>query len=104
VRTQDAPYLLHSLLLNPVARYDAWDFMRKNWDQMTERWPDAALPRMCEGIIALLDRETEVRKFFDEHKVRIGGKLIDQHLERLAVAVAFRKREGTNLESTFKGT
>jgi len=103
VRTQDAPYLLHSLLLNTVARYDAWDFMRKNWDVMTKRWPDSALPRMCEGIIALLDREADVRKFFEEHKMRLGGRLIDQHLERLAVAVGFRRREGAKLATTLKG-
>ncbi|MGH7949545.1 MAG: M1 family metallopeptidase, partial [Candidatus Binataceae bacterium] len=104
VRTQDAPYLLHSLLLNTTARYEAWDFMRKNWDEMTKRWPDSALPRMCEGVIALLDRDEEVRKFFEEHKMRLGGRLIDQHLERLAVAVAFRKREGAQLATTLKGS
>ena len=51
---------------------------------MIQKYPDNALPRMCEAVVALLDREDEVKKFFAEHRVRLGGKIIDQHLERLA--------------------
>ena len=102
VRTQNAPYLMHALLLNTHGRYEAWDFMRSRWDEMTRKYPDSAMPRMCEGVIALLDREEEVKSFFAQHRVRLGGKLIDQHLERLAVAVNFRRREGSRLAATLK--
>jgi puromycin-sensitive aminopeptidase len=100
VRTQNAPYLMHSLLLNTDCRYEAWDFVRANWSEMIRKYPDSALPRMCEAVVALLDREDEVKKFFAEHRVRLGAKIIDQHLERLSVAVAFRKREGARLAQT----
>ncbi|HVA39505.1 MAG TPA: ERAP1-like C-terminal domain-containing protein, partial [Candidatus Binataceae bacterium] len=103
VRTQNAPYLMHSLLLNSTCRYESWDFMRGHWDEMVRRFPDAALPRMCEAIVALLEREAEVNEFFQAHKVKIGARIIDQHLERLRVAVAFRKREGAALAATLKG-
>ena len=91
VRTQNAPYLMNSLLLNTSGRYEAWDFIRSHWEEMTRKYPDNALPRMCEGVVSLLDREDEVKKFFQEHRVRLGGKIIDQHLERLAIAVNFRR-------------
>ncbi len=100
VRTQNAPYLMHALLLNTHCRYEAWDFVRTRWDEMTRKYPDAALPRMCEAIVALLDREDEVKSFFATHRMRLGGKIIDQHLERLSVAVKFREREGANLAKT----
>ena len=103
VRTQNAPYLMHSLLLNTTCRYEAWDFVKKHWEEMIRKFPDAALPRMCEAVVGLLDREAEVHEFFQAHRVRLGGKIIDQHLERLRVAVAFRKREGANLAATLKG-
>ena len=103
VRTQNAPYLMHSLLYNNVSRYEAWEFVKRNWDAMIGKFPDSALPRMCEAINGLLDRQAEVEQFFQQHKVRLGGKLIDQHLERLSVAVAFRKREGASLEASLKG-
>ncbi|HZO82881.1 MAG TPA: M1 family metallopeptidase [Candidatus Binataceae bacterium] len=102
VRTQNAPYLMHSLMLNTVCRYEAWDFVRAHWDEMLRKYPDAALPRMCEAIVALLDREAEVHAFFQAHKVRIGAKIIEQHLERLRVAVAFRRREGASLAATLR--
>jgi puromycin-sensitive aminopeptidase len=102
VRTQNAPFLMHSLLYNPTVRYEAWDFVRKNWEAMVNKYPDSALPRMCEAIVGLLDRQAEVNQFFEEHKVRLGNKLIDQHLERLAVAAAFRNREGSKLDETLR--
>jgi len=103
VRTQNAPYLMHSLLLNTHCRYEAWEFLKSRWDEMTQKYPDAALPRMCEAIVALVDREPEVRDFFQAHRVKIGAKIIDQHLERLRVAVEFRKREGGWLAANLKG-
>ena len=103
VRTQNAPYLMHSLLLNHTCRYEAWDFVKEHWEEMIRKFPDAALPRMCEAIVGLLDREAEVHEFFQAHRVRLGGKIIDQHLERLRVSVAFRRREGANLAATLKG-
>jgi hypothetical protein len=69
---------------------------------MIRKFPDAALPRMCEAVVGLLEREAEVPQFFQAHRMRLGGKIIDQHLERLRVAVAFRKREGGNLAATLK--
>jgi puromycin-sensitive aminopeptidase len=100
VRTQNAPFLMHSLLANPVSRYEAWDFVRKNWDVMVQKYPDSALPRMCEAVSGLFDRQQEVNVFFEQHKPRLGQKIIEQHLERLAVAVAFRDREGRSLSTT----
>ena len=93
VRTQNAPYLMMELMMNTECRYAAWDFMKQNWDKMTAQYPENAVPRMCGGITALVDRESEVDEFFKTHKVKQGGKTIDQHLERLHVAVAFKKRE-----------
>jgi hypothetical protein len=69
---------------------------------MVQKYPDNALPRMCEAVVALLDREDEVKAFFAEHRVRLGGKIIDQHLERLSVAVGFRRREAEKLPATLK--
>jgi acetyl-CoA hydrolase len=56
-----------------------------------------------DAVVGLLERESEVHEFFHAHRVRLGGKIIDQHLERLRVAVAFRKREDANLTATLKG-
>ena len=36
VRTQNAPFLMHSLLYNRVSRYEAWEFIKANWETMVQ--------------------------------------------------------------------
>jgi puromycin-sensitive aminopeptidase len=42
-----------------------------------------------------------VRSFFATRKIDLGGKTLDQYLEQLRVAVAFREREGRTLGTAF---
>jgi puromycin-sensitive aminopeptidase len=94
VRTQNAPYLARGILLNKDAREKAWSFMKSHWEEMLRRYPDNSIPRMCEGIIGLVTRELEadVREFFAQHPVKQGAKQMEQHLERLRIAVACKDR------------
>ena len=90
VRTQNAPYLMRALLFNTAERETAWLFMKSHWEEMLKEYPDNSIPRMCEGIVALVTRELEsdVRSFFASHPVKQGTKQMEQHLERLRIAVA----------------
>jgi hypothetical protein len=94
VRTQNAPYLMRNLLLNKDAREPAWFFLKSHWEDMLRKYPDNSIPRMCEGIIGLVspELESQARKFFAEHPVVQGAKQIEQHLERLRVAVLCQQR------------
>ena len=94
VRTQNSPYLMRNLLLNPDARSRGWGFMKEHWDEMLRQYPDNSIPRMCEGIIGLAtpDLETDVKDFFARHPVKQGAKQMEQHLERLHISVACRER------------
>ena len=94
VRTQNAPYLMRGILLNKDARERAWSFMKTHWEEMLHRYPDNSIPRMCEGIIGLVSPELEadVREFFAHHPVKQGAKQMEQHLERLRIAVACKER------------
>jgi len=94
VRTQNAPYLMRGILLNKDARAQAWSFMKEHWNEMLNKYPDNSIPRMCEGIIGLVtpELEADVREFFSRHPVKQGAKQIEQHLERLRIAVACRER------------
>ncbi len=94
VRTQNAPYLMRNLLLNRDARERAWGFLKANWDTMLRQYPDNSIPRMCEGIVGLVTAELagDVEDFFAKHPLKRGAKLIDQHLERLRIAVACKER------------
>jgi puromycin-sensitive aminopeptidase len=99
VRTQDAPYLVRSLLMNVQARELAWEFVKEHWDTMERQYPQGAFRRMCEGVTALatLELEADVREFFGARNISLGGKTLEQYLEQLRIAVAFREREAANL-------
>jgi puromycin-sensitive aminopeptidase len=94
VRTQNSPYLVRGILLNKFAREKAWNFMKAHWQDMIRQYPDNSIPRMCEGIVGLVSRrlQPEVREFFARHPVKQGAKQIEQHLERLQVAVDCQER------------
>jgi puromycin-sensitive aminopeptidase len=94
VRTQNAPYLMRGMLLNKRAREKAWAFLKSHWDEMLRQYPDNAIARMCEGIIGLVkpELEADAQGFFVKHPVKQGGKQMEQHLERLRVAVECQER------------
>src|SRR3990172_3759553 len=94
VRTQNAPYLMRNILLNKDARDKGWAFMKEHWDAMLRQYPDNSIPRMCEGIIGLATAElaADVEEFFGKHPVKQGTKQMEQHLERLRIAVACKAR------------
>jgi hypothetical protein len=85
---------MRGILLNKQAREKAWRFMKDHWDEMLRLYPDNAIPRMCEGIIGLVNPELEAdaREFFAKHPVKQGTKQMEQHLERLRVAVLSQER------------
>ena len=94
VRTQNAPYLMRNLLLNKDARNSAWLFLKTHWENMVRQYPDNSIARMCEGLIGLVtpDLEADVRNFFASHPVKQGARQMEQHLERLRIAVACKER------------
>ena len=106
VRTQNAPFFMRLLLLNTAQRERAWKFLQANWDEMVRQYPDSAVPRMCEGITSLVTPalEAEASAFFTAHPVKQGEKMMQQHLEKLRIAVACQQRESENLRNYFEWT
>ncbi|MEQ1681366.1 MAG: M1 family metallopeptidase [Nitrospira sp.] len=102
IRTQDAPFIVGALLMNMDGREQAWDFVKANWDQMDRLFPKQGLRRMCGGIVGLATPELEqdVRTFFADRKIDLGGKTLEQYLEQLRIAVSFCEREGSRLRAT----
>ncbi len=99
VRTQDAPYLVRSLLMSVAGREQAWRFLKQNWERMERQYPQGGLRRMCEGITGLATPalEADVRGFFSSKSISLGGKTLEQYLEQLRIAVALQERESAAL-------
>ncbi|MDR4465584.1 MAG: M1 family metallopeptidase [Nitrospira sp.] len=101
IRTQDAPFIVAATMTNVYGRELAWEFVKTNWDEMDRLFPKQGLRRMCGGIVGLATPELEqdVRKFFSSRNISLGGRTLDQYLEQLRIAVAFREREGDRMQS-----
>ena len=99
IRTQDAPFVLRAALMTVHGRELAWRFIKERWEQMDRIFPKHGLRRMCEGVIGLAtpDLERDVHAFFTERKIHLGGRILEQYLEQLRVAVRLGEREGATL-------
>jgi puromycin-sensitive aminopeptidase len=99
VRTQDAPYLLASVLASRVGHRQAWQFLSGHWEGLLARFPANSIPRMLEAVAALADAELapEIHRFLDSHPVPQGEQQVAQARERLDVNVAFAERVGPTL-------
>ncbi|MGH7318667.1 MAG: M1 family metallopeptidase [Candidatus Rokuibacteriota bacterium] len=99
IRSQDAPFVVRALLASVYGRRLAWEFVRAHWETMARQYPPSAYRRMYEGVTALVSPawERDVRAFFPERQIVLGGKTLEQYLEQLRVAVRFQAREAASL-------
>jgi hypothetical protein len=76
-----------------------WEFVARNWDELTTRFPDNSISRLLGGITELNDEAlaASVAAFIAEHPVPQGAKTIEQHVERMNINVALRQREEERL-------
>jgi len=104
VRVQDAPFLVNAVMHSVYGREQAWNFVKTNWDKMDRLFPKQGLRRMCGGITGLSTPELEqdVRRFFTDRKIDLGGKTLEQYLEQLRITVSFRARSGQALRRYLK--
>jgi puromycin-sensitive aminopeptidase len=99
IRSQDAPYVVRAILVSVWGRGLAWEFVKGHWETMRRVYPPSAFRRVFDGVSALCrpEWEEEVRAFFPAHGIELGGKILDQYLEQLRVAVRFREREAASI-------
>jgi puromycin-sensitive aminopeptidase len=94
IRTQDAPFVVRSMLMSVYGRERAWEFVKASWDTMDRMYPKHGTRRMAEGVTGLTtpELEADVHRFFAERRIELGGKTLAQYLEQLRVAVTLRER------------
>jgi puromycin-sensitive aminopeptidase len=99
IRSQDAPYVVRAILSSVWGRGLAWEFVKGHWEAMRRQYPPSAFRRLFDGISALVrpEWEEEVRAFFPAHGIELGGKILEQYLEQLRVAIRFREREAARI-------
>jgi puromycin-sensitive aminopeptidase len=107
IRTQDASSVVGSLLTSVYGRELAWDFVKGHWQEMSQLYGQSGLSRVCQGLIGLstpelasdVDQQVRMVKIGGQPLHRyLGGKTLEQILERLRVFVGLSEREGENLQ------
>ncbi|HUB70236.1 MAG TPA: M1 family metallopeptidase, partial [Acidimicrobiales bacterium] len=101
VRSQDAPYLLMTILGRREGCVLAWDAIEAHWDEMQRRWPSNTIHRMLEAMPALASAGPAATEralaWLDAHPLARGELKIRQARERLGVNVAFKDRVAPSL-------
>jgi len=95
VRTQNAPFLIATLLAHRDNGAGTWGRLRDAWDELLDRIPANIVPRMLDSVKLLCRNaalSAEIREFLDAHPVPSGQRTLQQTLERLAINVAFAGR------------
>lgn len=104
VRSQDAPFLFAALIRNPAGSADAWEFFKANFDTMKSRFPDLAMHKLVDAL-SVLDTpllETDVRKFFANHRLNAGETAVRQMLEQQRINVRMRHKEKAALAAALR--
>jgi len=99
VRAQNVPSLVSLLLGNRAGGEVTWEMVKEHWEHLLARLPESLHHRMLEGVTNLSRPETaaDVHAFLESHPLAGKERAVEQLLERLDVAVAFRRRHAAGL-------
>jgi puromycin-sensitive aminopeptidase len=107
IRTQDAPRVVQFILMSVYGRDLAWEFVKGHWEPMSALYHQSGLSRVCQGLSGLSTPELASEVDQEVRRVKIdgqtlqqylGGKTLEQILERLRVFVGLSERDGENLQ------
>jgi puromycin-sensitive aminopeptidase len=103
VKSQNAPFLLRACIGNRRHGTQAWDFVRRRWAEINDRFPRNTIVRMIETV-RLLDEPAQVadvQAFFAEHPIEQAIKTMEQVLERQRVNASVREHNEGPLRASF---
>jgi puromycin-sensitive aminopeptidase len=105
VRTQDAPYLIMSLIRNREAGEQVWRALTNRWSEALERFPANSHAVMVASVVSFASDPTfaaEVRRYHEEHPVQVGQQQVSQFLELMDLNVTVAQRSRPTLEATLR--
>jgi puromycin-sensitive aminopeptidase len=108
IPSQDGSRIVQSMLTSVYGRELAWEFVKGRWQEMSQFYGQTGLSRVCQGLSGLSTPELASEVDQEARRVKIdgqtlqrylGGKTLEQILERLRVFVCLGEREGKNLQA-----
>jgi puromycin-sensitive aminopeptidase len=105
VRTQDAPYLVMSLIRNRLAGPQAWRALTGRWTDAIDRFPATSHVGMVSTVFTFAaDPEfaAEVRRFHESNPVPVGQQQLAQILDVMDLHVALARRSRPTLTAALR--
>ena len=100
VRTQDTGTLLAGLLARPWSRNQAWEFIKEQWPQLTERLGTfQGIPTIVQATSNFCTAEAaaDIKQFFTQHPVPSAERTIAQSIEKITACAAVAERQSQSL-------
>ena len=94
VRAQDGFRLLAHLMYGHQTNTRAWQFIKKNWDKVTRRFPGRTMSYIASACSSFdrPDEEKDLKDFFADHDLPYARSSVSRMLERVHGKVLYRKR------------
>ena len=106
VKTQNAPFLLRSVIANRYHGPAAWEFVKAHWDEANERFPANSIIRMVDAVKLLTapGAVDDAARFFADHPIEQAAQTLEQVLERQRVNAALLEREQAAFAAALSGS
>lgn len=96
VRSQDTVFVIGGVIGSVRGRELAWEFLKKNWAQLLERYEGgfllSRLVKMTENFVTE-EKAKEIEQFFAEHPAPAAERTIKQSLETIGLNIEWMKRD-----------
>ena len=101
VRSQDAPFLIDSLLSNHDTQDQAWDFIRQHWPQVQAKLTNFSATAVVNGAENFCDasHKQQVRDFFSQHPIPAAQRALEQTLEFIGNCIDLKAQQAPKLAS-----
>lgn len=101
IRSQDAFRIIHFTFINPIGKEMAWEFVKKNWDIILERYGVGGhlLPRFIKpaSVFATNEKAKEISAFFKTHKAPGAERSVLQTIEQVVANTAWFEKDKHNI-------
>ena len=101
VRSQDAPFLIDSLLSNHDTQDQAWDFIRQHWPQVQAKLTNFSATAVVNGAENFCDasHKLQVQNFFSQHPIPAAQRALEQSLEFIGNCIDLKTQQAPELAS-----
>jgi len=105
MRSEDAPYLISTVMQEPKTEKQAWTFVQEHWSEIEKLGGAFAGAAIVQGADNFCDAgmRDEVQAFFTAYPAPAAERSLKPSVERINYCVGLKARQGSQLASWLQG-